>query len=317
LSSAFQKAMRQAGPVIQRGLKIDTNGGSQHADLIVERLDETEPLAGLVLIVFCDIAAPVEAKPSARTKGKTAQHPRLAEVELELRQNREELRNTREQMQTSQEELRSANEEMQSTNEEMQSTNEELTTSKEEMQSLNEELQTVNVELQGRLDELSLSNNDMKNLLNSTEVATLFLDKELKIRRFTTQATKIIKLIPGDVGRSISDLASDLLYPELCEDAREVLRQLGSMEKSVRTRKGSWFSARIMPYRTLDDRIDGVVISFWDISAAKEMEAKLHEMQLALENRLAGQSVELSKARTDLKAERKRTRTTPVKPRKT
>lgn len=317
LASAFQKAMRQAGPVIQRGLKIDTNGGSQHADLIVERLDETEPLAGLVLIVFCDIAAPVEAKPSARTKGKTEQHPRLAEVELELRQNREELRNTREQMQTSQEELRSANEEMQSTNEEMQSTNEELTTSKEEMQSLNEELQTVNVELQGRLDELSLSNNDMKNLLNSTEVATLFLDKELKIRRFTTQATKIIKLIPGDVGRSISDLASDLLYPELCEDAREVLRQLGSMEKSVRTRKGSWFSARIMPYRTLDDRIDGVVISFWDISAAKEMEAKLHEMQLALENRLAGQSVELSKARTDLKAERKRTRTTPVKPRKT
>jgi hypothetical protein len=130
-------------------------------------------------------------------------------------------------MQTSQEELRSSNEEMQSTNEEMQSTNEELTTSKEEMQSLNEELQTVNAELQGRLDELSLTNNDMKNLLNSTEVATLFLDKELKIRRFTTQATKIIQLIPGDVGRPISDLASDLLYPELCEDAREVLRKLG------------------------------------------------------------------------------------------
>ena len=118
-------------------------------------------------------------------------------------------------MQTSQEELRSTNEEMQSTNEELQSTNEELTTSKEEMQSLNEELQTVNTELQAKVDELSRSNNDMKNLLNSTDIATLFLDNDLKVRRFTTQATKIIKLIAGDVGRPITDLASDLLYPEL------------------------------------------------------------------------------------------------------
>lgn len=308
LASAFQKAMHQAGPVILRGLGIGTNGGRQHADVIVERLDDSEPLAGLVMIVFCDIEAPVETNSPVRTAKDNTKHPRLAELELELRQNREELRNTREQMQTTQEELRSSNEEMQSTNEEMQSTNEELTTSKEEMQSLNEELQTVNAELQGRLDELSLANNDMKNLLNSTEVATLFLDKELKIRRFTTQATKIIKLIPGDVGRSISDLASDLLYPELCDDAREVLRKLGFIEKAVRTCNGNWFSARIMPYRTLDDRIDGVVISFWDISVAKELEAKLQEMQVALENRLEGKSTELSKAQTELKAERRKTR---------
>jgi two-component system CheB/CheR fusion protein len=205
---------------------------------------------------------------------------------------------------------------MQSTNEEMQSTNEELTTSKEEMQSLNEELQTVNAELQGRLDELSLANNDMKNLLNSTEVATLFLNKELKIRRFTTQAMKVTTLIPGDVGRLISDIACDLLYPELSEDAREVLRKLGSMEKPVHTRDGKWFSARIMPYRTEDDRIDGVVISFWDISVAKELEAKLQEMQVALKNRLAGKSTELNKAKTELKAERKLTRNTTVNPKK-
>jgi len=319
LTSAFQKARHQSGPAIVRGLKIGTNGGSQHVDLIVQRLEESEPLAGLVIIVFCDIAAPAEAKSSARKdKDKdTAHHPRLEELELELRQNREELRNTREEMQTTQEELRSSNEEMQSTNEEMQSTNEELTTSKEEMQSLNEELQTVNAELQGRLDELSLSNNDLKNLLNSTEVATLFLDKELKIRRFTTQATKIIKLIPGDVGRSISDLASDLLYSELCDDAHEVLRKLGFIEKSIQTREGRWFSARIMPYRTEDDRIDGVVISFWDISVAKELEAKLQEMQLALESRLAGKSTELARARTELKAERKQTQNPAVRTRKT
>ena len=308
LASAFQKALREAGPVMLRGLRIGTNGGSQYADVIVERLEDSEPLAGMVMIVFYDIAAPVETKGPARKSKSGAQHPRLAELEMELRQNREELRNTREEMQTSQEELRSANEEMQSTNEEMQSTNEELTTSKEEMQSLNEELQTVNAELQGRLDELSESSNDMKNLLNSTEVATLFLDKELRIRRFTTQVTKIIKLIPGDVGRPISDLASDLLYPQLCDDAHEILNKLGSMEKAVVSRDGSWFSVRIMPYRTMDDRIDGVVISFWDITVAKTLEAKLQEMQIALENRLAGKSTELNKAKTELKAERKRTR---------
>ncbi len=315
LASAFQKALHQTGPVTLRGLKIGTNGGTQHADLIVERLESSEPLAGLVMIVFCDIEPPAEAKSSGKGGTKNANNPRLEELEIELRQTREELRNTREQMQTTQEELRSSNEEMQSTNEEMQSTNEELTTSKEEMQSLNEELQTVNAELQGRLDELSLINNDMRNLLNSTEVATVFLDKALKIRRFTTQAAKITSLIPGDVGRPISDIACDLLYPELSDDAREVLRKLGFMEKPILTSEGTWFSARIMPYRTEDDRIDGVVISYWDITDAKELETKLHEMQHSLENRLTGKTSELKEAKTELKAERKRT-TPPLKPRK-
>jgi two-component system CheB/CheR fusion protein len=130
-------------------------------------------------------------------------------------------------MQTSQEELRSANEELQSTNEELQSTNEELTTSKEEMQSMNEELQTVNTELQSKVDELSRASNDMKNLLDSTDIATLFLDRELKVRRFTPQATKIIRLIASDAGRPITDLASELKYPELADDARAVLGPSG------------------------------------------------------------------------------------------
>jgi len=317
LASAFQTALLQTGPVTLRGLKVDTNGVCQYVNLIVERLEESEPLAGLVMIVFCDIDTPIEVQSPARTAKAITRNPRLAELEIELRQNREELRNTRDEMQTAQEDLRSSNEEMQSTNEEMQSTNEELTTSKEEMQSLNEELQTVNTELQGRLDEFSLSNNDMKNLLNSTEVATLFLDRELKIRRFTTQATKVIKLIPGDVGRPISDLASDLLYPELCDDAREVLCKLCSMEKPIRTHAGSWFSARIMPYRTMDDRIDGVVISFWDISMSKALEVELQQMKVVLEKRLAVKSTELTKAKMDLTAERKQTRKTTVKPKKT
>jgi two-component system CheB/CheR fusion protein len=195
-----------------------------------------------------------------------------------MQHSREELQNIMEEMQTSQEELKSTNEELQSTNEELQSANEELTTSKEEMQSLNEELQTVNAELQSKVDDYSRVNNDMKNLLNSTDIATLFLDKELNIRRFTDQATKIFKLIKSDIGRPFTDQVSQLIYPELTEDAFEVLRTLIFIEKQIPTKDGRWFSTRIMPYRTFDDRIDGLVITFINISDLKEAEEKITEI---------------------------------------
>jgi two-component system CheB/CheR fusion protein len=180
-------------------------------------------------------------------------------------------------MQTSQEELRSANEELQSTNEELQSTNQELNTSKKEMQSMNEELQTINHELQIKVDELSRASNDMKNLLDSTNIATLFLDNTLCVRRFTSQTSKITNLIPSDVGRPITDIASALLYPELSNDAREVLRTLVSMEKQIAIAEGNWFSARILPYRTLENMIDGVVITFTDITVSKKLETELRK----------------------------------------
>ena len=308
LTAGFQKALRQEGPVALHRLRITTNDGAQWVDITIEKLKDTESLRGLVMIVFTDIAAPVETKAPGRIGKTPASSQHLTQVQRQLQQALAELQNTREEMQSSQEELRSTNEEMQSTNEEMQSSNEELTTSKEEMQSLNEELQTVNAELQGKVDELSRSNNDMKNLLNSTDIATLFLDNDLKVRRFTTQATKIIKLIPGDIGRPITDLGSDLLYPELTDDAREVLRKLGFSEKPIGTRDGRWFTVRIMPYRTLDDRIDGVVITFSDISVAKTLEGKLQDMQLTLENRLTRQSAATDKAKEQLKTERAQTR---------
>jgi two-component system CheB/CheR fusion protein len=198
-------------------------------------------------------------------------------LEKELQDTREEVQNMLEEMQTSQEELKSTNEELQSTNEELQSSNEELTTSEEEMQSLNEELQTVNVELQSKVDEFSRVNNDMKNLLNSTDIATLFLDKELNIRRFTIQATKIFKLIKSDIGRPFTDQVSDLVYPELAADALEVLRTLIFIQKQISTKDGRWFSIRIMPYRTFDDRIDGLVITFINTSDIKQLEVELHE----------------------------------------
>jgi two-component system CheB/CheR fusion protein len=222
--------------------------------------------------------------------GKTrraSETARVHELEHELERTREEVQTTREEMQTSQEELKSTNEELQSTNEELQSTNEELTTSKEEMQSLNEELQTVNHELQSKVDELSRSNNDMKNLLNSTDIATLFLDGELKVRRFTTPTAKIIKLLPVDIGRSITDIVSDLNYPDLAEDAREVLATLVFRDRQASTRDGRWFSVRIMPYRTLDNVIDGVVIIFTDASDKRELQVNLQHTEDQLVGLLA------------------------------
>ena len=288
LGNAFHKALEQEAAVVVRGIQIGTNGGKQHLMLTVQRLEQPEALHGLVRIMFADVAAAGGNHRRRAVPGKLGKTParkvRLEALERKYQQARQEAQIVREEMQTSQEELRSTNEEQQSTNEELQSTNEELTTSKEEMQSLNEELQTVNTELQVKLDELSRTSSDMKNLLNSTDIATLFLDNNLLVRRFTTQATKIIKLIPGDVGRPITDLASDLLYPKLTDDAHEVLQKLGFSEKSIETTDGRWFTVRFMPYRTLDDRIDGVVITFSDITIAKTLEAKLREKHASLEN---------------------------------
>ena len=181
-------------------------------------------------------------------------------------------------MQTSQEELKSTNEELQSTNEELQSTNEELTTSKEEMQSLNEELQTVNIELQSKVSDFVQSNNDMKNLLNSTEIATLFLDKALNIRRFTDTVSRVIKLRISDIGRPFTDLVTDLQYPDIDIHARAVLKNLTPVESSITTHDNRWFTIRIMPYRTSDDRIDGLVITFSDITVAKKLEFEVKKV---------------------------------------
>jgi two-component system CheB/CheR fusion protein len=277
LNTAWQKALRQKAVARLTGVKVETDGGEQALDITVQPLSAPEALQGMVMVVFADVDTPPEPQTAGKTPRASARGAGLAALERELQQAREDIQATREQMQMSQEELKSANEELQSTNEELQSTNEELTTSKEEMQSLNEELQTVNQELQVKVDELSRANNDMKNLLNSTDIATLFLDDALGVRRFTPQTTSIIKLIPGDAGRPITDIASDLDYPTMVADAREVLRTLAFVEQPVATRDGRWFLVRIMPYRTLENRIDGVVITFSNITAAKQLEAKLRE----------------------------------------
>ena len=260
-----------------RNLTVGTNGGTQTLNMTIQCFDKPESLKGTVMIIFSDVQRIADSGPQTKTSRKHLSSARESELEKELHNLREEMQSTVEEMQATQEELKSANEELQSSNEELQSTNEELTSSKEEMQSLNEELQTVNAELQTKVDDFLRVDNDMKNLLDSTDIATLFIDKDLNIRRFTNQATKIFKFIKSDIGRPFTDQVSDLLYPEMADDAIEVLRTLVFKEKQIPGKDGQWFSIRIMPYRTFDDRIDGLVITFINITDLKNLEAKIIE----------------------------------------
>jgi len=286
LGNAFQKSLRQKEAIIVTGLKVGEGAGIRNVDITVQMIENPEALRGMVMIVFNDVATPPEKIASGRSRPAAAGNARVVELEQENQHLREALQTTREEMQSSQEELKSTNEELQSTNEELQSTNEELTTSREEMQSLNEELQTVNAEQQSKMDDLSRLNNDMRNLLNSTEIITIFLDNELHVRRFTSGVNKLFKLIPGDVGRPLSDIANDLNYPEMAEEAQEVLRTLVFSEKQITTTDERCYTVRIMPYRTIEDVIAGVVITFSDITAAKGLEAELREENARLKSLL-------------------------------
>ena len=270
LFGAVKQAQQQAEAVIVPGLTVGTNGGSQMINLTVQAFDKPEALKGLLMIIFTDVATP-----KVRKRTRHSPHAELQAVQDELQQAQEKNQSLLEAAQTYQEELKSAIEELQSTNEELQSANEELTTSKEEMQSLNEELQTVNAELQAKVTDLSWVNNDMNNLLNSMEIATVFLDDALNIRRFTSHAIHIFKLNAVDIGRPLSDIVTDLDYPQLYQDAKNVLRTLVFVEKQIKTRDEHFYKVRIMPYRTQDNVIDGVVITLIDITETKMLEAQL------------------------------------------
>ncbi|MFO7736759.1 MAG: chemotaxis protein CheB, partial [bacterium] len=256
LPGAFRRAKKSFDPVTLQNIKIGTNGGTQFVDVTVQRIEAPELSKCLILLVFNDVAVTIQNEKNSLKTNVRKSSGRQKELEIQLQRSNESRRSITEEMQTSQEELRSTNEELQSTNEELQSTNEELTTSKEEMQSLNEELQTVNAELQSKVTDFIQADNDMKNLLNSTEIATLFLDRELNIRRFTDSVVKIFKLRNSDAGRPFTDLVSNLQYPEFEDHTRMVLKNLSSIETAVTTTDNRWFNVRIMPYRTVDDRID-------------------------------------------------------------
>lgn len=275
LGSIIRKAATQIEPVVHEGVRVRSNGHFTTVNLRAKKISEPEPLRGLLWVSFEESTGP--AAPQIERMDKKAKLPdsESGETEKELSFVRRNLQSTIEEKETANEELKTSNEELQSTNEELQSANEELETAKEEMQSLNEELQTVNAELENKLGELSSANDDMKNLLNSTGIATLFLDNDLNIKRFTIQARKIINLIHTDIGRPISDIATQLDYSELVKDANHVLHTLVFKEMEVMASDWSWYLMRIMPYRTAENVIDGLVITFVDITKSKKAEILL------------------------------------------
>jgi two-component system CheB/CheR fusion protein len=272
LAVALRTALQEKKSVELRALRLDDDALAA-VHITVQAIVQPKALAGMAMIVFRDVPADISRR-GRRTKASGGADPDVAE---ELLRSREEINALRQEMRASQEELQAANEELQSTNEELQSANEELTTSKEEAQSMNEELQTINGELQTKLDDLALAQSDMQNLLNSTDIATLFLDNQLNVRRYTEQIARVIHLREGDIGRPLSELASTLIYPELHADVKETLRTLAFSEKQIATSDGRWFTVRIMPYRTLANVIQGVVITFVDITVAKELESRLRK----------------------------------------
>jgi two-component system, chemotaxis family, CheB/CheR fusion protein len=285
LRLAIQSAAGQKIPVAVKGLPVRTNGGIHGVDLTVRPLADPDTSRELLLISFQDTPLPLPEKRTAakRTRG-SGESKRLDELEEELTYTKENLQATIEEMQAANEELTSTNEEHQSTNEELQSTNEELETSKEELQSVNEEIITVNAELQAKIEQLTGIQNDMKNLLENVNIGTIFLDDHLTIRRFTREASRVFRFAAADTGRPLADIRSLISDVDLIADAQAVLDSLIPKERAVRTTNNEWFLVRIMPYRTLENVIDGVVLTFSDITALKTAEAGVRAARDYAEN---------------------------------
>jgi len=293
LADALKRASVEQKTIESPGLRVKTNGDFTPTDLTV--CPVTAP-AGTALntSIYLVILEPSRASRSvfrvvsSPTPNDAADtENRFEELRRELKEKEEYLQTTIEELETTNEELKSSNEEMQSVNEELQSTNEEMETSKEELQSVNEELSTVNTELQTKLVELSRVNNDMNNLISGTGIGTVFVDRELRILRFTPAVTQIINLIQSDIGRPVGHIVSNLVgYDSLIHDARTVLETLVPTEAEVQTLDGAWYTLRILPYRTLDNMIVGVVITFFNVTEMKHaqdtIEHLLHEKEILL-----------------------------------
>ncbi|TGL56721.1 PAS domain S-box protein [Leptospira ognonensis] len=287
LSLSFHKAVTSRKQIECKELQVKTNGSYSTINLTISPLgdsDHANTEVPLFLVVLEIISAEgIVAIPSA---DKSTESAMILSLQKELQSNQEYLQSTLEELETANEELKFSNEEMQSVNEEMQSTNEELETSKEELQSVNEELATVNHELQSKVTDLSRVNNDMNNLLSGTGIATIFVDYSLRILRFTPMATKIINLIESDIDRPVNHILSNLKnYETLTSDIQAVLDTLVHKELEVQTTAGIWYSMRILPYRTLNNVIEGAVLTFVDINEVKRLQALREAVLTTLQNR--------------------------------
>ena len=305
LRAALFQAFEKEKAVVSKPVLVQFNGHPHLVVLSVRPRKSHADAQKLALVVFLEdeidaetikgseaekTAGAVEIKDQARSNAL------MVQLEAEVQRLREQLQDTVEEFDSSKEEMKAANEELQSINEEYRSTTEELETSKEELQSVNEELQTVNSELKEKLDEISRAHSDLENLMTSAELATLFLDPELRIRRYTPPLNAVFNIMPSDHGRPVTHLTHKLAYGELIEDVRQVLQKPETIEREVRGQEGEWFYARVRPYRTLDNKIDGVVITFLDITRIKTAEEALRKMTAELEERVKQRTQEANEA---------------------
>ena len=251
------RPIRDGAPSGQRSTKRAANGHS------------------VFLVVFDELE-----RGATTLETRAAIEPWGQQMETELQSLKEELSSTMEQHEVSAEGFKAANEELQSMNEELRSTSEELQTSKEELQAVNEELTTVNQELKSNIEDLARTNSDLQNLLTSTEIGTIFLDRELRIKRFTPRVQQIFNVLPTDVGRPLSDITNKLDHEVFIDDAQRVLETLCTIEREVHNASGQWFGVRLLPYRTIDNHIDGVVLTFVDITSRKQAEEQVLESEV-------------------------------------
>ncbi|AFM24720.1 chemotaxis protein CheB [Desulfomonile tiedjei] len=276
LANAVRRAQTENKTVVRPGLRLKSKQGSEAVNLIVRPVLAPSN-RHLLLILFEEATYAKGTKESEDVplpQDESDVQARNRELEHELASAKEYLQTTIEELETSNEELKSTNEELQSANEELQSTNEELETSKEEQQSVNEELATVNSELQQKIEELSKVNDDMNNLLASTQVGTIFLDTDMNVLRFTPAVTELINLIQSDIGRPLAHIVSNLNYDRIVEDSRRVLESLIPRTREVQTKDGRWFVMRMQPYRTTENVIEGVVLTFVEITFQKQQMAE-------------------------------------------
>jgi two-component system CheB/CheR fusion protein len=277
-------AMAKGSAIFKTEIQYKINDKPATVSLCVRQLPAFDGNEGLLLVSFQDIEV-IASKTKRKVAAKPTDIARIEDLEHELSYTKENLYATIEEQQAANEEFKSTNEELQSTNEELQSVNEELETSKEELQSVNEELITVNSELQSKIEHLASTQNDMKNLHDNINIATIFLDTSMLIRRFTRDASKIYRLVASDVGRLLADIKSDLIDEDILTQAEHVLETLIPIEREVCTNKNDWYLLRIQPYRTLDNVIDGVVMTFTDITSRIKTE------ELATEARELAESI--------------------------
>jgi two-component system CheB/CheR fusion protein len=275
LAVSIKKARANKIEVEKTNVDVKVNDHYQTINLIIKPVLTKETDLGAMMVIFekSDVVIKSNTKKTVKQSGNKITN--ISELEKELKITREHLQTAINELENSNEDLQTTNEEYQSTNEELQSSNEELETSREELQSVNEELITVNTELSNKIEQLSETNDDLNNLLSSIELATVFLDRNLNVKRFTPAATKIFNLIPTDIDRPVTHLSSNINYKALADDVKNTLKTLAVKSVDVEAHDNTWYHMRILPYRTAENIIEGVLVTFVDITEQKHIAEKL------------------------------------------